>query len=163
MLGKFRPKFRDQVASAKRGNDLYADLAGKPRLDYLSVLTPQRASPVRNPDRVSEAQVNEMIRDTMAARADLVLWRNNRGEVLLPQGRLRYGVGPNGSSDWIGYRTLVVTPDMVGCEIAQFVAVEAKAPDAREPDDAQLRFIGRIRAAGGKAIVVRKREDMEEL
>lgn len=163
MLGKFRPTFRDQVRSAKRGNDLYADLAGKPRLDYSSLLTPQRASPVRDPNRVSEADVNTMIRETMAAREDLVLWRNNRGEVLLPQGRLRYGVGPNGASDWIGYRVVTVTPDMVGLEFAQFVAVEAKAPDAGSPDDAQVRFIDRVNAMGGKAIVVRNKDELDKL
>lgn len=164
MTLRFRPKFREQLQQAKLANDMWADLAGKPRLDYSAHLTPKRASPVRNPDRISEADVNDTIREFSAKRDDLVLWRNNRGEALTSNGAtVRYGVGPNGASDWIGYRVLVVTPDMVGCEIAQFIAVEAKAPDAGPPDDAQFRFISRVNVAGGKAIVVRERKDLESL
>jgi hypothetical protein len=76
---------------------------------------------------------------------------------------MRYGVGPNGAADWIGYRVVVVTPSMVGCEIAQFVAVEAKAPDVPTIDDAQERFLDRVAKAGGIAIVARGRGDLEKL
>jgi hypothetical protein len=159
-----RPSFRETVEAAKRSNDFYADMAGKPRLDYSDTLKPKRASPVRNPNRVSENDVNDTIREFSAQREDLVLWRNNRGEVVLPSGQhMRYGVGPNGASDWIGYRVVVVTPSMVGCEIAQFVAVEAKAPDVPTIDDAQQRFIDRLNEHGAKAIVARGRWDLEKL
>jgi hypothetical protein len=161
---RFQPKFREQVEASKRANDQLADLYGKPRLDYSHLLKPKRASPVRDPLRVSEAQVNDDIREESAKRDDLVLWRNNRGEVILPGGaHLRYGVGPNGAADWIGYRVVVVTPSMVGCEIAQFVAVEAKAPDVPTIDDAQQRFIDRLNANGAIAIVARGRGDLEKL
>lgn len=156
-------RFRDQVRAAKTANDLYADLAGKPRLDYSDLIKPTRPHHV-NPDRISEAQVNHMIREHMAPRQDLVLWRNNRGVATGANGApLRYGVGPNGASDWLGYRIVTITPEMVGKTLAQFVAVEAKAPDAGAPDDAQIRFIERVNASGGKAIVVRERKDVEEL
>jgi hypothetical protein len=52
---------------------------------------------------------------------------------------------------------------MVGCEIAQFVAVEAKAPDVPTIDDAQERFLDRVAKAGGIAIVARGRGDLEKL
>lgn len=164
MTLRFRPKLREQLAEAKRANDMYADLAGKPRLEtHPILLTPVREQH-RNEQRISEADVNEAIREAMAGRDDLVLWRNNRGVVTLPNGSLvHYGVGPNGASDWIGYRQVKITAEMVGQTIAQFVAVEAKAPDAGKPDELQIRFIGRIRKAGGQAIVARGREDIEKL
>lgn len=164
MTLRFRPSFREQLRSAKRGNDFYADMAGKPRLETHPLLEKPVRQYQHNDQRVSEADVNDVIRQYMASREDLVLWRNNMGLATSANGSpVRYGVGPNGASDWIGYRSVTITPDMVGTEIAQFIAVEAKAPDARTPDDAQLRFIGRIRKAGGKAIVVRGRSDLEDL
>jgi hypothetical protein len=119
---------------------------------------------VRNPDRISEAQVNETIREFSATRDDLVLWRNASGLATGANGApVRFGVGPNGASDFIGYRQVEITEGMVGKTIAQFISVESKAPDAGPPDDAQVRFIDRINKAGGVAIVVRGRDDLEKL
>jgi hypothetical protein len=162
MRARFRPKLREQLAESKRANDFYADLAGKPRLDYSDHLKPKR-SYTHNPDRVSEADVNHTIREFSASRDDVTLWRNNRGEVMTDRGPVRYGVGPNGASDWIGYRVVVITPCMVGTEIAQFVAVEAKAPDADAPTSAQQRFLEHVNKAGGVAIEVRERRDLDKL
>lgn len=164
MTLRFRPKFREQLRQAKLANDMYADLAGKQRLETHPMLNKPIRTRRANTERISEADVNDTIREFSAKRDDLVLWRNNRGEALTSSGAtVRYGVGPNGASDWIGYRVLVVTPDMVGYEIAQFIAVEAKAPDAGPPDDAQSRFLNSVNIAGGRAIVVRGRKDLESL
>src|SRR4029077_1958727 len=104
------------------------------------------------------------IREFSASRDDITLWRNNRGEVVTPGGiPVRYGVGPNGASDWIGYRQIAITQAMVGSVIAQFVAVEAKAPDADAPSSAQQRFLEHINKVGGFAIEARGREDLEKL
>jgi hypothetical protein len=119
---------------------------------------------VRNPNRISEAQVNETIREFSATRDDLVLWRNNSGVAQDSSGHtVRYGVGPRGASDWIGYKVVEITEGMVGKSVAVFTACEAKAPDAGAPDDAQIRFINRVNNAGGIALIVRERNDLEKL
>ena len=49
--------FKDKVRDSKRANDLMADLAGKPRLDYSGYdLERKRAAPVRDPNIPSEHQ-----------------------------------------------------------------------------------------------------------
>jgi hypothetical protein len=59
------------------------------------------------------------------------------------------------SSDLIGWRTLHVTPAMVGTYVAQFFARECKEPawqySGTEREVAQLAFINMVLAAGGDA------------
>lgn len=89
-----------------------------------------------------------------AARAGVVLYRNNVGAAKDGAGRLvRYGLCV-GSSDLIGWRPLTITPDMVGATFAQFVAVETKGARTRITP-AQERFIDVVRAGGGFARVAR--------
>lgn len=63
------------------------------------------------------------------------LWRNNTGALKDARGQLvRYGLCP-GSSDLIGFRTITITPDMVGQQVAVFTAVEVK--DRGRPTEQQ--------------------------
>ena len=89
-----------------------------------------------------------------ACRRDsaLRLFRNNVG-VCLDTG-VRYGLLP-GSGDAIGYRSVVVSPDMVGKKIAQFVSVEFKSERGRLSAE-QKRWIDNVNDAGGDASVVRR-------
>jgi hypothetical protein len=85
------------------------------------------------------------------------LWRNNVGALKDAQGQLvTYGLCP-GSSDLIGFRTVVVTPDMVGQRVALFAAVEVK--DGGRPTDQQQAFINLVQQAGGLAGVARSVPD----
>lgn len=59
-----------------------------------------------------------------------------------------------GSADLIGWRTVVVTPDMVGCDIAVFTAIEAKSRTGRLTVE-QTRFLDAVRAAGGIGVEAR--------
>ena len=63
-----------------------------------------------------------------------------------------------GSSDLIGWRSIEVTPDMVGRRIALFLAVEVKGERGRATDE-QRNFIDRVRLDGGLAGVARTVED----
>lgn len=89
-----------------------------------------------------------------ATRKGWRVFRNNVG--CLPDARgvpVRYGLCP-GSSDLIGWRELVITPDMVGHTVAQFVAVEVKTPTGK-PTAQQMRFLEAVAAAGGVAVIAR--------
>ena len=77
------------------------------------------------------------------------LWRNNTGALKDDRGRLvRYGLCP-GSSDLIGLRRVTVTPDMVGQQLAVFVAIEVKDRGRLTPE--QQAFITMVQQAGGMA------------
>jgi hypothetical protein len=64
----------------------------------------------------------------------------------------------NGSSDIIGWKTVEVTPDMVGKKVALFVAIETKSPRGR-PSPEQLNFIQQVKEAGGLAGVAKSDDD----
>lgn len=65
-----------------------------------------------------------------------------------------------GSSDLIGWRTLRITPDMVGQRVAQFCAVEAKTPSMPLPTKEQRNFLRQVAKAGGYAAVVREKDEI---
>jgi hypothetical protein len=93
----------------------------------------------------------------LAAGNGARLWRNNVGALRDAQGQLvRYGLCP-GSSDLIGFRTITITPDMVGQRVAVFSAVEVK--DKARPTEQQHAFIRLVEQAGGMAGVARSVPD----
>ena len=117
------------------------------------VPTPQRG----------EAYVQSAVR-LEAPAAGVTLFRNNVGALPGPNGRpVRYGLANDGaqlnarskSSDLIGWRRVVITPQHVGSTIAQFVSRECKTADWRysgtEREIAQLRWITLVAASGGDA------------
>jgi hypothetical protein len=87
---------------------------------------------------------------------DVRLYRNNIGAYQDPHdpaGKrwITYGVGNPGGSDLIGYKSIVITPDMVGQRVAVFVAIETKAEFGGREEDDQKTFIANVKAAGGLA------------
>jgi hypothetical protein len=98
---------------------------------------------------VSEQQIQQQIRLALG-HGPVRLWRNNTGTLRDERGRpVSFGLCP-GSSDLIGYRSITVTPDMVGQQLAVFAAVEVKAPKGRL-SEAQQAFLSHVAAAGGLA------------
>jgi hypothetical protein len=55
----------------------------------------------------------------------------------------------SGSLDYIGWRSIVVTPDMVGKRLAVFAAIDAK--DLEKPRPKQIIFAENVQRAGGLA------------
>lgn len=74
--------------------------------------------------------------------------------------RVKIGLG-TGSSDAVGWRPVVVTQDMVGQTIAQFVAAELKTLGYKKVTDEQTNFLQQVADAGGLAMVVREGKDGE--
>lgn len=74
------------------------------------------------------------------------------------------GVAGDGGSDLIGWRSIVITEDMVGKKIAQFVAAEAKTKDnirGGTPD--QDAFIKTVKDFGGIAGYIYDNDDLKKL
>lgn len=99
-------------------------------------------------NQVGEGYVGKALRD-----AEGVFLRDAR--------HVRMGLFP-GSGDLIGWRTLLVTPDMVGTPIAQFLSIEVKTPTGKIRPD-QSNWLAQVNQAGGHAIIARSVSDTDNL
>jgi hypothetical protein len=124
---------------------------------------------------MSASESNVQARTVLAGQAKRPwpwrLWRNNRGVFVNPNGQpVRYGLANDSkqlgdklkSGDLIGWRPLLITPDMVGKVIAQFVSVENKAEDWIAPpaDTVDKHILGQrawanlVNREGGYAVFI---------
>lgn len=115
---------------------------------------------------MNEASIQSLVR-LEAARRGWQLWRNNVGVLLDAKGRpVRYGLANDSkqvnanikSADLIGIRPVLITPDMVGKVIGQFVSRECKEShwkyNPRDTRDvAQGRWAALVNSLGGDAKV----------
>ena len=103
----------------------------------------------------AETDLQQRIRLALGLRPDLRLFRNQVGSLPDPRtGRLvTFGLA-RGSADLIGWRTVTVTPDMVGQQLAVFTSIEVKTPTGRLAPMQQA-WLGTVRGAGGIAGVAR--------
>jgi hypothetical protein len=91
------------------------------------------------------------------------LFKNEVGMAYARDGRpIRYGLC-KGSSDLIGWRSIEITPDMVGKHIAQFCAVEVKKDKkgSYKATDEQKKFIDVVNKAGGFGVVADNLGDLK--
>jgi hypothetical protein len=115
--------------------------------------------------RQQEGLTNDAISEWRSLHPELVLHRNKR-RLATPVGHnqpIMLGWGEDGAPDWIGYRSVLITPGMVNTRIAQFVGIEAKRADGGVVSDAQEKFLNALKDAGGVAGVARNADDAEEL
>jgi hypothetical protein len=97
--------------------------------------------------------------------------RLDTGEWLAKGSRVEFGLN-EGASDFIGIRSIEVTPDMVGKKVGLFMAIETKAPNWKPPtiNDKQgwrrfvqqYHFIKMVRDLGGVAGFAMSGDDAEE-
>lgn len=107
---------------------------------------------------MSEAAILQAIRLALGRLPDVRAFRNNTGVLPDRSGRpIRFGLHP-GSSDLIGWRSVVITPEMVGRTVAVMVSIEAKAPSGRVAPE-QQHWLDTVAAAGGIAGIARSPED----
>ncbi len=106
---------------------------------------------------MTEQRIQQQIR-IACSTGDTRLFRNNTGTLRDQHGRpVQFGLC-KGSADLIGWRTVTVTPDMVGQRIAVFLSIEVKTPTGRLRPE-QQQWLDAVQAAGGIAGVARSVED----
>ena len=106
-----------------------------------------------------ETKIQQEIRLGLGTRSDLRLFRNQVGQLPDPRtGRpVQFGLA-KGSADLIGWKTIEVTPDMVGQRLAVFASIEVKTPTGR-PTQYQQAWLDCVQNAGGIAGVARCVDD----
>jgi hypothetical protein len=88
--------------------------------------------------------------------------RNNTGTLRDQHGRpVSFGLA-KGSADLIGWRTVTITPEMVGQQVAVFTSIEVKTSTGRVKPE-QQQWLDAVQAAGGIAGVARSVEDAQAL
>ena len=97
----------------------------------------------------SETTLQQQIRLALGQRPDLRLFRNQVGQLPDPRsGRwVQFGLA-KGSSDLIGFKTVEITPEMVGEKVAVFCSIEVKTPVGR-PTKQQQNWLTAVQNAGG--------------
>lgn len=127
----------------------------------------RKYAPVCEPPMISEATLMRRVL-IRASELGARLFRNQCGKyrLAIPECRECQSSGRVvasglciGSSDLIGWRSVVVTPEMVGRTLAVFVAVELKV-DRNDVTEEQAQFLEVVDGAGGIGVVVR---DVESL
>lgn len=108
-----------------------------------------RAEPLETP--TNETSLMRQIMLAVSKITGVRIFRNNTG--FDATNKVRYGL-IQGSSDLIGWKSVSVTQEMVGQQVAVFVALEVKTPKGRATDE-QKNFVNVVNAAGGKAAIVR--------
>jgi len=114
-----------------------------------------------DPDHVANAETDlqQRIRLALGTDPQTRLFRNQCGALPDPRtGRMvQFGLA-RGSADLIGWRTITITPDMVGRQVAVFTSIEVKTERGRIRPE-QHAWIGCVQAAGGIGGVARSVAD----
>ena len=108
-----------------------------------------------------ETKIQQEIRLALGTDPNVRLFRNQVGQLPDPRtGRpVQFGLA-KGSADLVGWKTVTITPEMLGTEIAQFVSLEVKTQKGRL-SSAQKVWAAYVQRAGGLVGVCRSTEEAE--
>ena len=111
----------------------------------------------------AETTLQQQIRLALGARSDLRLFRNQVAQLPDPRtGRpVQFGLA-RGSADLIGWRTVIITPEMVGQRLAVFTSIEVKTPTGRVRSEQQA-WLACVQQCGGIAGVARSIADATQI
>jgi len=115
----------------------------------------------KKPRAQREAGANDALKEWRLYRPDVRMWRNNVGAYKAGKYYIQYGLCP-GSADFVGLRSVIITPGMVGKRVAVFLAIESKAPH-KDAEDHQQTWLDEVRDAGAIAGVARNAQEAEDL
>jgi hypothetical protein len=98
-----------------------------------------------------ETEIQQRIRLALGTHPHIRLFRNQVGQLPDPRtGRpVQFGLA-RGSADLIGWRSITITPDMVGTTVAIFASIEVKTPTGRVSPQQQA-WMAVVQGAGGIA------------
>lgn len=103
---------------------------------------------------MNETTILQRIRLAVSKVPGVRLFRNQVGALKDKSGRLvTFGLHP-GSADLIGWKSVIITPEMVGQRVAVFVSIECKTETGKVKPD-QINWLQQVNEAGGIAVVVR--------
>lgn len=112
---------------------------------------------------MTEHHIQTDILQALNFRYDCRMFRNNCGVARTDDGRvIRYGVASPGGADLIGWRSVTITPDMVGRQMAVFTAIEVKSATGRPSKD-QENFLETVRVFGGLSGIARSVEQARSI
>ena len=110
-----------------------------------------------------ETVLQQNIRLALGQHSNLRIFRNETGK--LPDPRtgqwVRFGLA-KGSSDLIGFKTIKVTPEMIGQDLAVFCSVEVKT-NTGQLSEYQHNWLQAVKSAGGIVGVARNVRDALEI
>jgi hypothetical protein len=110
-----------------------------------------------------ETRLQNEIRVAVSAECpQATLFRNHCGALKDQRGKmLKFGLSP-GSPDLVGWRSVAVTADMVGQQLAVFVGIEVKMPGEKPRQD-QQHWLDMLDSAGGIAGVATSESEAIDL
>ena len=106
-----------------------------------------------------ETNIQQRIRLALGTDPNVRLFRNQVGQLPDPRtGRpVQFGLA-KGSADLVGFKTITITPDMVGDTVAVFTSIEVKTPNGSLTTP-QQNWLNAVKTAGAIAGVARSPED----
>ena len=106
-----------------------------------------------------ETQLQQELRLALGTIPSLRLFRNQVGQLPDPRtGRyVQFGLA-KGSSDLVGFKTIKITPEMIGQEVAQFVSIEIKT-ERGKLTEVQENWLQKVHDSGGIVGVARSIQD----
>tara|TARA_R100000353_G_scaffold22651_1_gene19982 strand:- start:403 stop:801 length:399 start_codon:yes stop_codon:yes gene_type:complete len=106
-----------------------------------------------------ETKLQQEIRLALGTIPSLRLFRNQVGQLPDPRtGRyVQFGLA-KGSSDLVGFKTIKITPEMIGQEVAQFVSIEIKT-ERGKLTEVQQNWLQKVHDSGGIVGVARSIQD----
>lgn len=112
---------------------------------------------------VKETNISHNIMIDQAKRG-VVLFKNVRGLFLSldEKRKVKAGLLIPGASDLVGYKSVIITPDMVGKRIAILTTIEVKTQKGKAFDE-QKYFIGKMKEAGALAGFARTEEQARSI
>lgn len=112
---------------------------------------------------MNEARILAEGRLSLTDNLNTRLFRNNVGtfRALHSEDKIVCGLCP-GSSDLIGFTSLIITPDMLYQRVAVFVAAEAKSAQGKALK-IQRAFLNTVHNFGGRAGVFRNNEQLKAI
>lgn len=124
---------------------------------------------------MKETNIVKLVQLALSKLSTVRVFRNNTGmgwqgtvvtqtseSIMLRNHRPLHAGLVKGSSDLIGYKTVTITRDMVGQDVAVFVALELKTKTGRISKE-QDNFLQAVHDAGGIAGIARSPEEAQKI